>query len=357
MAANFETSQIKGSDEVYDLCCSICEDDDIYKEGRFHCKKCSKYFCDSCVLTHNKFHKDHSVTEKDEGDNLPVNKIFDDTLELCVEHFSEKLTMFCDDHEKLLCQLCLLHYHRQCSQVVILADKIKSTGQCMDVARIAKRIEELHGRLEDAVKIGEKNMKSLQTSYENVLEEILNLRRQINETLDRLQQETIQKLEQLHSSLKISLEKDSKQCVEFMSKLKEYDINCSENISSEQSFIFYKKCLDQTASADLFLGKQIKNAYIEFQHNTDLKQYLDSCTELVNITIHEDPQRNCVDPNRVVSVKDQSQFNVRSTTDRNDCFITGICEASNGVIIIVDRNNKYVKLLDQAFNLIKQELE
>ncbi|KAH3799301.1 hypothetical protein DPMN_152907 [Dreissena polymorpha] len=112
MAANFETSQIKGSDEVYDLCCSICEDDDIYKEGRFHCKKCSKYFCDSCVLTHNKFHKDHSVTEKDEGDNLPVNKIFDDTLELCVEHFSEKLTMFCDDHEKLLCQLCLLHYHR-----------------------------------------------------------------------------------------------------------------------------------------------------------------------------------------------------------------------------------------------------
>ncbi|KAH3799332.1 hypothetical protein DPMN_152939 [Dreissena polymorpha] len=197
-------------------------------------------------------------------------------------------------------------------------------------------------------------MKSLQTSYEYVLDEILKLRRQISETFDRLQQETIRKLEQLHSSLKISLENESKQCVEFISKLKEYDIYCSENICSERSFIINKKCLDQAASADSFLRKQIKNAYIEFQHNKDLKQYLDSCTELGNITIHEAPQRNCVDPNRVVSVKDQSQFKVQSTTDGHVCFITGICEAFNGEIIIADANNQCVKLLDQAFNLIEQ---
>ncbi|KAH3789369.1 hypothetical protein DPMN_167547 [Dreissena polymorpha] len=74
-------------------------------EGRFHCQKCSKYVCDSCVLTHNKFLKDRAVTAKGGDDNWPVTKTVDDTLEFCEEHSTEQLTMFCEDHDKLLCHL------------------------------------------------------------------------------------------------------------------------------------------------------------------------------------------------------------------------------------------------------------
>ncbi|KAH3799328.1 hypothetical protein DPMN_152935 [Dreissena polymorpha] len=217
---------------------------------------------------------------------------------------------------------------------------------------MAKRIEQLQERLEDVVKIGEQSMKSLQTSYKYVLEEILSLRREINENLDRLQQETIRKLEQLHSSLKISFENDSKQCVEFISKLKGYDINGSENTSSERSFIIYKKCLDQTASADVFLRKQFRNADIEFQYNKELKTFLDSLTELGNITIHE--TLRLVDPYKVLSIKENCKYKVRSATDTFTCFTEGICESVNGEFIIADRNNQCVKLLDPAFNLIEQ---
>ncbi|XP_052222780.1 transcription intermediary factor 1-beta-like [Dreissena polymorpha] len=175
MAATLRASQDTFSDVAYDVCCSICKDDGIYTEGLFYCLKCSKYLCDSCVKTHNKFLKDHSVTTKSKCDNWPHTKTADDTLDLCEIHTSEKLTMFCDDHEKLLCQFCLLHNHRQCSHVVPLADKIKSATQRMDIAQMSTSNELVQKRLEDMVKIGEENINSLQTSYERALKEILNV--------------------------------------------------------------------------------------------------------------------------------------------------------------------------------------
>ncbi|KAH3792805.1 hypothetical protein DPMN_146304 [Dreissena polymorpha] len=77
MAATLKISQHKGSDVVFDVCFSICEDDGIQKEGRW-----------------------------------PLIKTVDDALELCEEHTTEKLTMFCEDDEKLLCHVCHLGNHK-----------------------------------------------------------------------------------------------------------------------------------------------------------------------------------------------------------------------------------------------------
>ncbi|KAH3792757.1 hypothetical protein DPMN_146256 [Dreissena polymorpha] len=119
MAAKLTTSQNKGCDQFYDVCCSVCEDDGINKEGLFHCQKCLKTYCNECVLMHNKVLKNHSVTTTGDDDNWPVTKTVDTTLGLCEEHASEKLTMFCEDHEKLLWQVCHLRNHKQCGHVVL----------------------------------------------------------------------------------------------------------------------------------------------------------------------------------------------------------------------------------------------
>ncbi|KAH3792648.1 hypothetical protein DPMN_146145 [Dreissena polymorpha] len=111
--------------------------------------------------------------------------------------------MFCEDDEKLLCHVCLLRNHKQCSQVVLLSDKVQSTTRPMDVAQMKTSIESAMYRLEDIVKIGEQNIISLQTSYENVLKEIVDVRRRINDNLERLQHIRKRKLEELHSQFKM----------------------------------------------------------------------------------------------------------------------------------------------------------
>ncbi|KAH3792534.1 hypothetical protein DPMN_146031 [Dreissena polymorpha] len=354
MAASFETSQNKGSDVIYDVCCSVCAEDSVYKEGLFYCQKCSKSFCNECVLMHNRILKDHSVSANGKCDNWSVNKKVDDTLELCEEHATEKLTMFCEDHEKLLCQLCLFHNnHRQCSHVVLLSDKCKSSTQHMNVADIASKIEQCQKRLTETMIRSEQNKKSLQKSYETILKEILDFRRQINDTLDRLQQQTVKELDKLYSSLTYSLDTELKTCVTFISKLKIHTTKSKR--SPEQEFILNRKYIDQTVSAELFLQKA-PTSDIEFQHNTDLETCLAACTDLGKITNRVGVvSHKQVDPNEVIRIKKKSTFHVRSNTDKEICTITGICEMANGNLVISDFNNRCVKLLDQAYNVIGQE--
>ncbi|KAH3791164.1 hypothetical protein DPMN_144644 [Dreissena polymorpha] len=202
--------------------------------------------------------------------------------------------------------------------------------------------------------MGEENITSLQTSYEKVLKEIVDVRRQINDNLDRLQQNTEKKLEELHSTLKNSSENIRKHCVELISKIKGYNIKDITTMSPDRSFIIYRKCLDQAATADLFLCKATSIVAIEFHHNKDLTQFLASCKELGSIVSRESVSHHVVDPNKVVSIQDRSPYNVGKETNKWNCFITGICESSNGELVIADFDNKSVKLLDKAYNLIEQ---
>ncbi|KAH3791167.1 hypothetical protein DPMN_144647 [Dreissena polymorpha] len=221
----------------------------------------------------------------------------------------------------------------------------------MDVAQMKTSIESLMKRLEDMVKVGEENITSLQKSYEKVLEEIVDVRQLINDNLDRLQHNTEMKLKELHSMLKNSSKNIQKQCVEFISKIKGYNIKDIHKMSPDRSFIMYRKCLDQNASADVFLRKVYANVSINFHHNTDLTQFLASCTELGGIVSREVVSHQAVDPNKVVSIQDSSKYNVRKATDEMVSSITGICESSNGELVIADIDNKCVKLLDKAYNL------
>ncbi|KAH3791251.1 hypothetical protein DPMN_144734 [Dreissena polymorpha] len=224
----------------------------------------------------------------------------------------------------------------------------------MDVAQMSTSIEQLLKRLEDMLKIGEQHINSLQTSYETALKEIHNERQRIDDNLDRLQENTIRNLEQLHSRLKTSLENESKRCIECVSKLRSYDTKDTHSTSLERSFVAYQKCLDHSASVDSFHQNVLSNIDIVFERNKDLEQILASCTELGSIASYAAVSHYRIDPNEVVSVIDKSQYKVRTPTDKENCYITGICGSSNGEFVIADFNNKCVKLLDQGYTLLAQ---
>ncbi|XP_052223854.1 tripartite motif-containing protein 75-like [Dreissena polymorpha] len=354
MASNLKTSQQKGSDVFYEVCCSVCDEDGINNEGLFHCKICLKTYCDDCVKMHKKLLKDHAVSAKSDGDSWYVANKVDDTIELCEEHTTEKLTMFCEDHEQLLCNLCLLLNHRQCSRVFTLAEQAKSNSQRIPLVQVSKGIEKSQKRLKDMVDRGKDNIKSLKASYEQICEEILDERRQINENLDRLQQNTIRELESIYERLNNSIEDDTKRCLECISKLKIYGAKLKDNILPERTFMTLRKCIDQTTAADSLLKSMIKNdgTDIKFQPNRELIQCHADCTDLGKIIIG-DPQHN-VDPNKIVSIEDKSEYNVQTATDKYPCAITGICTTSNGDLVIADYYNHCVKLLNQAYKVIDQ---
>ncbi|KAH3792967.1 hypothetical protein DPMN_146469 [Dreissena polymorpha] len=59
---------------------------------------------------------------------------------------------------------------------------------------------------------------------------------------------------------------------------------------------------------------------IKFQPNRELIQCHADCTDLGKIII--------CDPNKIVSIEDKSEYNVRTASDKYKCSITGICTTS-----------------------------
>lgn len=110
--AGFESSVLKGSDLIHDYCCSTCEEDDVNKEAEFHCEKCVKFYCNACVKLHNQLHRQHSVAGRHDIAKWPIANAIDDILEQCIEHKDEKLKLFCEDHQRILCTVCHVYNHK-----------------------------------------------------------------------------------------------------------------------------------------------------------------------------------------------------------------------------------------------------
>ncbi|XP_052215630.1 uncharacterized protein LOC127834081 isoform X2 [Dreissena polymorpha] len=59
------------------------------------------------------------------------------------------------------------------------------------------------------------------------------------------------------------------------------------------------------------------------------------------------------DPNQVIRVKTSKKYNVKIEKDTaNRCYISGICEIATGVLLITDKKNRKVKLLDQTMKVV-----
>ncbi|KAH3802569.1 hypothetical protein DPMN_156247 [Dreissena polymorpha] len=62
-----------------------------------------------------------------------------------------------------------------------------------------------------------------------------------------------------------------------------------------------------------------------------------------------------MNPNQVLTVKTKSKYNVNISSDTNKtCSIKGTCSLPNGHVIVVDNDNKTIKLFDKQYKLVSQ---
>ncbi|KAH3792691.1 hypothetical protein DPMN_146190 [Dreissena polymorpha] len=85
---------------------------------------------------------------------------------------------------------------------------------------------------------------------------------------------------------------------------------------------------------------------IKLQSNREFIHYRADCNDLGKI-IKGEPKHD-VGPITIISIQDKSEYNVRTTTDKFECSITGICKNSNGDLVIADFDNMCVNLLKQT---------
>lgn len=99
------------SDIFYDYTCSSCTEDGRNSEATHYCTQCEKLFCDSCIALHTKILRDHTVLGEQAKSLWKVQR-WQSCLDGCERHAGKELEMFCSDHDKVCCTICVSVEHR-----------------------------------------------------------------------------------------------------------------------------------------------------------------------------------------------------------------------------------------------------
>jgi len=110
--SKFRSTLEYGSDMVYDFTCHSCQDEKKNIEANFFCQDCSQCFCDTCVKHHSKILKRHAVLGRKDVDKWSTDTALVGPLVRCDSHPGEIHKLYCGDHRRLCCPVCISVDHK-----------------------------------------------------------------------------------------------------------------------------------------------------------------------------------------------------------------------------------------------------
>ncbi|KAH3855660.1 hypothetical protein DPMN_098230 [Dreissena polymorpha] len=319
---------------------------------------------------------------------------------------------------------------RKCSQVVLIAEKVKNLHQKGDFKHLSTtfdtQLQQLIRKKDDF----EENIKYLEKSYKKNLEEINALRKTINASLDQLEKDTKKELDTFLATIKTSIQTDIEHCntsIKNITILKE-DWLRKKDKTEALSLMTYRKCLDQSLKEEAVLQEMTtKNERtLTFYPDTTIQPKLSSLSglgkilsavkqsqsskrttkntlttrnnpkassqsDIVNQTAPGSKVKKCNPessssrqysprnhssqvsdpvsssshqliqglepdavsmPDSIIKVKNSEKYSVKIERDLSNCIITGICDTASGELLILDKANNCVKLLDQTYRVV-----
>ncbi|KAH3823227.1 hypothetical protein DPMN_125026 [Dreissena polymorpha] len=250
--------------------------------------------------------------------------------------------------------MIFLHF-RQCSKVNLIAD---TTLSAKDHQQLSVKINSILDQLMKLQTNWESNIKSLQVSYEERLNEVRSMRERINATLDKLEKVTLKELDELKASWNVSLKFDVDTCSRLRTELTRLSDAMLEIGKKNEELAFiglaHQKSEEMIKQVDTYLKNNSIQTEVSLKridyNGPGIEWYLSSAVGLVN-TIHISKELTMQgSPDQAFTVTGATPVSVRINSDTSDCCITGICGLFNGQLVVAD--NERLKLLDLQYKVI-----
>ncbi|XP_052225322.1 uncharacterized protein LOC127840902 [Dreissena polymorpha] len=310
---------------------------------------------------HGQLFTKHSPHGTGDIKKWPVSKKVEEFLLKCDGHKEDKVEMFCKDHTQLCCRKCALFNHRQCKAVMLLSDLVKNTSTDLKQVSVTiqttlAQLKELQDKLQDSQ---EANFRSLQSSFDEQLHKIQETREQIIAALDILEKKTLTEMKDTLTKMQASHKSDIDKCATFRDELKQLkDVieHISDKSKLELSFITSIKCVDKIQLFEKYRTYtkfvQVKSS-ITFLPNRDIVQYLSTLSSLGRIEDSRQTATVLEISDQVMKMEGKSEYDYKGEYGR-DCSIRDILVLPDGLVLLADKGNETVKLLNQQFKLVSQ---
>lgn len=373
--------------------CDTCKRQSKNVEAQQWCKLCHDALCDDCVSFHNslKTTTQHKLEYLSKLRNQPIENII--SAPHCSIHEGNIISRYCENHSRVVCDKCVVENHKSCKDVKPTKDS--ATQHQSEISVITTLLNE---ETNVARKIYDDRMKAsaiLDDEEANVLHNIQSVRKRLNDNLIKLETQIIGELYDIHGKEKSIVQDETKEA----QRIRKSAGKVFRLVESAGKYGSYSHKLQLMQNAELqsshykgkigSLNNRIKNTHIQFVINDALEHVITGINRLgelkVNSSFASVPISNTLrvskddsDPEDELDIKSSrltlksinrslksnpvftqascaniiAKISFRTATDMETCWFTGIAYLPNGMIILVDRNNSKLKMLNNEFKLV-----
>ncbi|XP_052064423.1 uncharacterized protein LOC127704425 [Mytilus californianus] len=180
--------------------CSGCLRDDEENEAEAWCNNCLEEVCKACAKVHRRFNPPHKVIPLHQVSNLSssILKISKD----CDVHTDQRTVLYCTQHDKVICDLCLSDTHKHCESIISIDRAAKGVNCGTALADLKSRMKHLSKMFNEVLICQTKDEKLFDRQKDNILQQISSTRQQMNNRLDKIEKETIDELNKQYNTTK-----------------------------------------------------------------------------------------------------------------------------------------------------------
>ncbi|XP_060563879.1 uncharacterized protein LOC132723219 [Ruditapes philippinarum] len=351
-----------GSEEDFDHCCEPCLTTGQRIEAHGFCVTCQEYFCSNCLGCHKKakLSRNHYILSKDELDKSHTKQqSYNECTELCSAHKKEVIKFYCPSHKELGCNDCMTLGHRKC-KIEYIPDKCRRIAEGKEFDDVMKK---LSGKLKEAEKISQmakERSNDINECNKEIIKAITEFRKEINDRLDQMQQYVSTTAEGIKTKNIKIVQKVLEECASMISDIKSLQskLNVSKsNQQHSQLFIDIKWAESSLKSNKLNDAEKSlinTNMHYSFERNSDLESLLSKTRvfgEIVSLSCYESPHKmKSVD--RLIG---KDGINVKTSTDKRECSITGCAVLNTNKLVLADYNNNKIKLVSIENRRVQEE--
>jgi BMFP domain-containing protein YqiC len=340
--------------------CRPCQRDDETVHAEGYCETCNEFICSSCITAHRKLAstKSHMIKSRDEMPTYQAES--DPCTELCDVHVNEIVKFYCQQHDSVGCGDCMVLNHTSCN-VKLVSDVSSNYDNSDDLFGIKHRLDHLRKNIASC----EKEIKgSLETAEEiktNTIREIKRFRKEIEDYLNKMEEDLLQKVDEMSASDFSTQRKLQDQCNALARDIEEFENKldkCKDNVNS--LFVASKSVRESLHKCEK-MNEEISSKskintfkFIPSEYINNLKTR-NECLGKINIQVKRfaGQCKGTFIGTRTCFVQ---KLNIKAKHDR-DCFIKDMAVMSEDEILCADWKNSSLKVLNHRKGKITSTLQ
>ena len=280
-----QMASIDGSKSVYESSddgstfdCSPCNYEGVKKEAKFYCPQCQDYLCDSCKSVHQKISatRSHEVVSGSLMPKKPESKTTESIERNIKCQCNEKdITIYCQDHNKVLCFDCKTLKHRNCKTATI--EEASADLDETDTDATKERMNTLKDKLEKLQQKENEDAEKLAVQAAGCRDNVEEFKRELIQKIEELTKTALGDIEKCYREQRVNIDQHINTCSTALNRM-EIDYKPFEEAVTEgmNSLIFIhnlklKKTLEQIDNILQDIDNDVQAPGISFEFDETLK--------------------------------------------------------------------------------------